>query len=114
VVRYEEIVLDANFARTARPLSPPRRVLFDHFLKGSSVSRSPRSKAARDEMRPPGRAVGVDDERFTVAFQADNAAYADSFASEASAREHLRDAIAADPSLADQLHVVPEFEAVGA
>ena len=114
VVRYEEIVLDANFARSARPLSPPRRVLFDHFLKGSSVSRSPRSKAARDEMRPPGRAVGVNDERFTVAFQADNAAYADSFASEAAAREHLRDAIAADPSLADLLHVVPEFEAVPA
>jgi hypothetical protein len=114
VVRYEEIVLDANFTRFVRPLSPPRRALFDHFLKGASVSRSPRSKAVRDELRPPGRAVGVDDDRYTVAFQADNTAYAESFASEAAAQEHLREAIAADPTLADQLHIVPEFERIGA
>jgi hypothetical protein len=114
VVRYEEIVLDANFTRFARPLAPPRRTMFGHFLKGSSVARSERSKAARDELRPLGNAVAVADEGYAVAFQADNTAYGASFASEAAAREHLRDAIAADPGLAEQLHVVPEFELAGA
>jgi hypothetical protein len=110
VVRYEEIVLDANFMRFARPLARPQRTLFGHFLKGSSVARSPRSKAARDELRPLANAVAVADEGYTVAYQADNTAYAASFASEAAAREHLQGAIATDPGLADRLHVIPDFE----
>ncbi len=113
VVRYEEIVLDANSTRFARPLAPPRRTLFGHFLKGSSVARSARSKAARDELRPLGNAVAVGDEGYAVAYQADNSAFGASFASEAAAREHLRDAVAADPGLAEQLHVVPDFELAG-
>jgi hypothetical protein len=111
VVRYEEIVLDVDFGRRGRPITPPTRTLFGHFLKGSSVARSPRSRATRDELRPRGKAVEVGDEGWTVAFQADNAAMEGaSFASEAAAREHLRDAVAADPALAGRLHVVPDFE----
>jgi hypothetical protein len=48
-----------------------------------------------------------------VAFQADNTAFStDSaeFHSQASARDFLNRQIAADPALADQIHVIPSVE----
>jgi hypothetical protein len=77
------------------------------------VSLSDFSKFQKDKLQPFQEKVKVKGDGYAVAFQADNKAYApDSvgFASEASAREYLKQRVGADPNLAQTLHVIPEFE----
>ena len=112
VVRYEEIIVDTNFRRFQRRFSGLLGSLFAFFLGGASVARCEVSRAARRKLQPFDDRIGVSEERYTVALQATNQAFAGeaSFASEASAREYLQRQVAADPSLADALHVIPSFE----
>jgi hypothetical protein len=115
VVRYEEIIIDNNYKRFQRRYFRFIGVLFDHLLGGASVSRSSLSQAARSKLQPFAEKIAVQSETFTVAHQATNqavAAEAAAFHSEASAREYLNAKLAQDPSLADQIHVIPSFERV--
>ena len=69
------------------------------------------------KLQPFAEKIDVQGETYTVARQADNTAFsADAavFHSEASAREYLNDQLAADPSLADTIHVIPTYEMVPA
>lgn len=64
-------------------------------------------------MQPFDDRIDVAEETYTVAFQATNtpeSTAAAAFHSEASAREYMNQRIAADPALADELHVIPSFE----
>ena len=56
------------------------------------------------------------DEPYVVVFAQDNTPLSDdaTFAGDAMAQNHLAAAVAADPSLAGQLHVVPAFEVLAA
>jgi hypothetical protein len=113
VVRYEEIIIDNNFKRFARRFFEFSGALFNFFLLGSSAARCALSHAAKKQLNPFADKVTVGGEGFSVVFQSNNRAHsagAIGFHSEASAREHLSRAVASDPSLADALHVIPEFE----
>jgi hypothetical protein len=113
VVRYEEIIIDNNYKRFTRRYFRFIGVLFNHFLAGSAVTKSSLSQAAKTKLQPFTEKIETKTETFTVAFQANNQAYAaDSIAfhSEASAREYMNQRIAEDPSLTDEVHVIPSFE----
>jgi hypothetical protein len=113
IVRYEEIIIDSNYKRFARRFRGFFGVLFDFFLNGAAIARSDVSRAHQKKMKPFDDRIEVAAETYTVAFQANNQAAsseAAAFHSEASAREYLNRQVAADPALADQLHVIPSFE----
>jgi hypothetical protein len=112
-IRYEEIIVDTNFKRFARPFGGDAGSLFDFFTRGASVARSELSQAATVRRQPANAAFAVSGETFTVALAATNqavAAEAIAFPTESSAREYMRRRIAEDVSLADALHVIPTVE----
>ena len=112
IVRYEQIILDTN-KRATNLFFIFAAGLFAHFLRGGAVTKSDLSKAQKERLDPFPEKVAVQDETFTVAFQANNkpfTAASASFHSEASAREFLSQQVAADPNLGDALHVIPSFE----
>ena len=51
-IRYEEIIVDTNFKRFARPFSGYAGSLFDFFTRGASVARSELSQAATVRRQP--------------------------------------------------------------
>jgi hypothetical protein len=113
VVRYEEIIIDNNFKRFARRFRGYFGSLFDFFLRGGAVARSPLSQEMKRKLQPFEEKIAVEPETYTVAFQKDNRAIAPeaaAFHSEASAREYLDARIAEDPALDDALHVIPSYE----
>jgi hypothetical protein len=109
-IEYEVSVIDKV------PQAPGRFVLipglYDTFLAGGAVKRSPASLAHRRRLDPQGEKISVDDERHVVASTANNTAHGpqQGFASEAMAKQYMARQIAADPALADQLHVLPASE----
>jgi hypothetical protein len=113
IVRYEEIILDTNYKRFKQRFSGISLVLFNHFLAGAAVTHSELSKAVKSKLQPFEEKISVQTETFTVALQSNNKAFAPeatSFPSEASARDYLNDRIAADPTLAETIHVIPSCE----
>ena len=100
----------------------PRRVRHAHAVRATSCSGASVAPLAAVPARDEAAAQPLADARrgrpasgYAVASHADNTASPRaSFASEAAAREHLQGAIAADPGLADALHVIPDFELAGA
>jgi hypothetical protein len=112
-IRYEEIIVDTNFKRFARPFSGYAGSLFDFFTRGASVARNELSHATTIRRQPANAAFAVTGDTYTVAFAATNQAVANeaiAFPTESSAREYMRRRIAADGSLADALHVIPTVE----
>jgi hypothetical protein len=119
-VRYEEIIVDGAFRRVTRFFVGAGAFLFglfSHLLRGSAVAKSPLSRQNALELKPFPDAVVAGPELYIVASQASNVAWTDQssdtklvFSSEAAARDHLERAVARDPSLARELHVIPEFE----
>jgi hypothetical protein len=112
-IRYEEIIVDSNFKRFARPFSGYAGSLFDFFTRGASVARNELSHATNIKRQPTNAAFAVIGDTYAVAFAATNQAVANeaiAFPTESSAREYMRRRIAADGSLADALHVIPTVE----
>ena len=89
-------------------------MLWDHFLAGNAASLGALSSRGKGERVPFGDGVAVRGETYVVASTADNVAVATPFQSEAAARDELAGRIAADPRLANELHVIPAFEAASA
>jgi hypothetical protein len=113
VVRYDEILIDNNYKRFQKRYFRFIGVLFNHFLRGAAVTRSSLSQAVATKLQPFPDKITVQGESYTVAYQATNQAVAAdsvSFQSEASARQYMNQKVAADPTLADAIHVIPEFE----
>lgn len=113
VVRYEEIILDSNYQRFARKFRHYAGVLFNFFLGGAAVTKCALSHAVKSKYQPFADTIEVRPETFGVAMQATNkpfSAQAATFHSEASAREFLAGQLAADPNLAETLHVIPTCE----
>ena len=117
-VRYDLTIVDTR-------LQPPKRVrffaypgaLFSHWLGGAAVTRNALSQAQTSLRRPYDVSVSVAAETYAVANQSDNTvlgAETAAFTSRAAALTYLSQAVAADPGLAGQLHVLPAFEAVSA
>ena len=117
-VRYDLTIVDTR-------LQPPKRVrffaypseLFTHWLGGAAVAFNALSQAQTTLRRPYDVTVSVNAETFAVANQSDNTLLdsgTGSFTSRAAALTYLSQAVAAEPGLAGQLHVLPTFEAVSA
>ena len=116
IVRYELITIDTNYKRFAKKFFLFVNSLFYHFFRGSAVTKSVLSQNYKQQRKPYAEAVEVLPDSFVVAFNANNAAVSDQavFASEALAREYMSTQVAANPNLGEQLHVIPQFEAISA
>ncbi len=115
--RYELITVDTLARRRRRRFARLGGLLFTHWLRGAAVSRSSLSAAVRRSTVPVAGGVTATGEGFAVALVRNNspaAPHTAAFASEGAAREWMAGAVAADRRLADQLHVVPQFELVTA
>jgi hypothetical protein len=111
-VRYEQIIIDTAFKRYQRHFFKFWDGLFTHFRAGAAVSRLSISQAAQKRMQPFDSKVTIADEQYTVAFQADNRAYTSTatFFSYAEAQAHMGSVLQQDPSLTDEIHVIPSAE----
>ncbi|HEY6793073.1 MAG TPA: hypothetical protein VI248_00145, partial [Kineosporiaceae bacterium] len=87
--------------------------LFRLMLRGNAAARCELSAAVESKVSPFTGKVEVSPETFTVARVADNKPFhadAVGFTSPLSAQDFLDRTVAADPALADSLHVLPHFE----
>jgi hypothetical protein len=110
-VRYETIIVDTAHERFTSPYFRFWPDLFEHFALGASVCRSALSLATETKRQPFDAKVAVATAGFVVANQADNTAFGgSSFASHAEASAYLNATLAADPSLAETIHVIPTAE----
>jgi uncharacterized protein DUF6603 len=110
--RYEQQIIDT----VSKPDQDRVRftnynaTLFNHFLAGSSVARSPLAAAVRELREPAGQRLTITGDRYVVARTRDNQAVSDPFTSQALAAEELADREAGDPALIGTLHVIPATE----
>lgn len=110
-VRYESIIVDTAHERFTHHYFEFWGDLFTHFVAGASISRSGLSKATEAKRQPFGEKVSVRDAGFVVAHQADNTMLdGQTFTSHAEATAYLQSTVAANPSLADAIHVLPMAE----
>ena len=111
-VRYEMIIIDTAFERFRIPFFKFWDGLFTHFRAGAAVSRSAVSLATEKRMQPFADKVAVGEEQYSVAFQKDNRAYTETatFTSYAEAQAHLAEALRLDPTLSEEIHVIPLAE----
>lgn len=113
IVRYNLTVVDTKYRQYAQKFFVLVGALFDHFLKGASVSRNALSAYRQSQVQPFTDRVTVAPETFAVAFQSNNTVYhpaAASFSSQAAAADYLDREVARDRTLQGTLHVLPQFE----
>jgi hypothetical protein len=112
-VRYDLTIIDAESEPVRLRYTRFTASLFSNQLRGSSVAQSKLSTAYRTSTHPYTGSVKVSTETFAVALQSSNKVYhpeAAAFTSQSSAQDYVAKAISNDPSLAGQLHVLPQFE----
>ena len=111
-VRYEQIVIDSEFERHPTHYFEFWGELFVHFTAGAAIASSELSLAAERRRQPFAEKVGVTGDQYVVASQVDNTAMPGglTFASHAEAMAHLASAVAAEPNLAQSVHVIPMAE----
>jgi hypothetical protein len=111
-VRYEQIIVDGAFKRFRTLFFRFWDGLFVHFRAGASVSRASVSLANEKRMRPFAQKMAVADDQYTVAFQNNNKAYAETatFSSYVEAQSRMNAVVQNDPSLMDEVHVIPTVE----
>jgi hypothetical protein len=111
-VRYEQIVIDTNFRRFQQKFVSFAGGLFSHFLRGNAAARSPLSAAADKLRQPFSDRIEASRESYGVALTENNQLVQGTalFGSYQAAKQHMDAAVAANPSLAGTLHVLPNFE----
>jgi hypothetical protein len=89
--------------------------LFFHWLAGAAITQSSLSFARKKAMVPTmgNERVQVKQPGYVIAGTADNKPLADAplFASEAHARDYFNSQISQNPAMAEDIHVIPTFEA---
>jgi hypothetical protein len=115
-VRYDVTTIDTLYRRFEPRGDHRQPTLFDHLIGGAAVARSSLSVAYRRTKQPFTDRVEVAGERFAVVSVTDLQAAPGtaSFASEAEAREWLRQAAVHDPGVHRRFHVVPAAESEAA
>lgn len=113
-IEYDITIIDHQ-PRKPLPLGAFYRganVLFQPFLRGCAVARSPLSQQTKSQLRPYTDTVAVGAEGFTVSNVQDNTPFdaGSTFGSEAAARQYMHERLAATPSLAGAIHVLPACE----
>ncbi len=113
VLRYDLTVIDSADEPLRIRFFQTGGGFFKQFLRGNSTAQSTLSGRFDTKTHPYTGSVQVSAELFTVALRTNNQAFAPEavgFTSQASARNYLSKMVAANPALADQLHVLPHFE----
>jgi len=113
-IEYELTIIDKE------PIKPFRfgkfflepGIMFNHFIKGNSVSKSKLSKSTIEKLQPFEHKLEMQDELFTVAFQNNNRAFSQAaiFSSEMEAQSFMQEQIKSNPNMKKQIHIVPQFE----
>lgn len=113
-VAYEITIIDKE------PIKPFRKgrffmeigILFNHFLKGNSVSKSTLSKSHLNKMQPFAEKISLKEEGYTVALKSNNKAYTAhaTFESEIMAQTYMEEQIARQPGLKKELQIIPNYE----
>jgi hypothetical protein len=110
-VAYQVTIVDKE------PVRPSVNVgavggLFDVFLAGAAVARSPLSFQVMSQLQPYPDKVSVGAEGYTIASTLDNTPFDEdsTFSSEAMAIEKMQRRVAREPALAGSLHVLPRYE----
>ena len=87
-------------------------VLFANFIKGGSVSKSVLSRGHKEKRQPFNEKLNTKEEGFAVAFTSNNKAYSTTakFGSETQANDFMQDQILKNPSMKEDIHVVPTYE----
>jgi hypothetical protein len=115
VVRYEVKIIDGDDKYATMRWFKHIGTLFFHWLAGAAITKSPLSFQAKQAMVPTRTAdrVQLKQPGFVVASTADNKplSTAPSFPSEAHARDYYNATISKNPAMADEIHVIPTFEA---
>ena len=115
IVRYEVKIIDGDDKYHSFRWFKNIGTLFFHWVSGAAISQSPLSQARKKSMVPtkPNDRVKVTQPGYVVAGVADNKAWAgtSTFVSEAHARDYLNSTISSNPAMAEDIHVIPAFEA---
>jgi hypothetical protein len=113
IVRYDLTIIDTALRRSLFKFFMLAAGLFNHFLRGSSVARNRFSAFQAAQTHPFDGTVTISPETFSVALKSNNTLFradAAAFTSQVAANDFVSRAVAKDPTLADTLHVVPQFE----
>ncbi len=113
VVRYETIIIDTNYKRFVLLFFSFFMNLFTLFLKGNAAAKADISHHHKKQKLPFEDKIEVKPNTYAVAFNTNNKAFDDqagAFTSKAQAQEFMDQQIAADPNLAEALHVIPQVE----
>lgn len=112
-VRYEKILVDTNYKRFVQKLFIVLGSVFDLFLNGNAASHGKLSKKQQQLHKPFAETIAVGAAKYAVALNSDNTAFdaaATGFSSRAKAMDYMNRQAAADPALAQKLHVIPQVE----
>jgi hypothetical protein len=115
IVRYEVKMIDGDDKYHVIRWFSHIGTLFFHWIAGAAIAQSPLSYAKKKSMVPTkaDERVKMKQPGYIVAGTGDNKAFAGTkvFASEAHARDYMKQTIFQNPGLAEEIHVIPEFEA---
>jgi hypothetical protein len=108
-VRYDLFTIDTAYRREPTYFFQTLQILFRSFLHNNAAAKSTRSSRTKKESQPFAEQISVKQGSFTVAYTMNNEAFngrSSGFSSQWEAEAY----IAANPNVADQLHVIPANE----
>jgi hypothetical protein len=115
IVRYEVKIIDGDDKYHAFRWFKNIGTLFFHWIAGAAVAQSPLSFARKKAMVPTmgNERVQVKQPGYVIAGTADNKPLVNVpvFSSEAHARDYFNSTISKNPAMAEDIHVIPTFEA---
>lgn len=113
VVRYEQIIIDNNFKRGVNHFVELIATFFRFFVKNGAVGKSPLSNKVKKQQMPFTDKIAVKTNTFVVANNSDNTPLAGEvieFASYFKAEQYMDEQIKGDPTMRDNVHVIPHAE----
>jgi hypothetical protein len=113
-VDYEMIIMDLEpvkpfkLGKFFRPLD----ILFGHFMKANTVSKSTLSKSYKKKFQPFDEKLDIKQEGYSVVNNGNNKVFdgKSTFSSQAAAEDYMKQVVSKDPNLQKELQVVADFE----
>jgi hypothetical protein len=117
-VDYEMIIVDLEPVKPLKfgILFKQLDILFNHFLRANSVSKSTLSKSYKKKLQPFDEKLDIKQEGFIVVSNSNNKRFDEKsvFGSQAAAEDYMKQLVTKDPNLHKELQVVSDFEVAGA
>lgn len=113
-VDYEMIIVDLEPVKPFKfgVLFKQLDILFGHFLKANTVSKSTLSKTHKKKLQPFDEKLDIKQEGYSVVNNSTNKAFdtGSKFSSQAAADDYMKQLVTKDPNLHKELQVVADFE----